>query len=198
MARRGGVGAVGNSARAEVAEHVALWDAYARSIYRYCFRRTGDVALAEDLTSIVFLEAWRRRDVALRDEARLPWLYGIATNVLRNQRRSQRRYEAALARLPSPSPEPDFADVLQERVSAEQEMRVVLDQLAALSSREREVLTLCVWEGLTPQQAAVALGLPETTVRVRLHRARSRLARLTSSSSGAPAVPHDLMQGDVR
>src|ERR671922_1614194 len=46
-----------NSARLEFA---LLWDTYARSIYSYCFRRTADAALAEDLTSIVFLEAWGR------------------------------------------------------------------------------------------------------------------------------------------
>lgn len=153
----------------------ACWDAHAQRIYRYCFRRTGDAALAEDLTSIVFLEAWRRRRDVTPSAA---WLYGVATNVLRNQRRSRRRYEAALARLPRPDPEPDFADMLAERVSAEQEMRVILDRLEALEPLERDVLALCVWEGLSAREAAVALAVPEATVRTRLHRARAHLARL--------------------
>jgi RNA polymerase sigma-70 factor (ECF subfamily) len=54
---------------------------------------------------------------------------------------------------------------------------VVLDALARLPEAECEALTLIVWEGLTPQQAAVALGCSAVAVRVRLHRARRRLAR---------------------
>jgi RNA polymerase sigma-70 factor (ECF subfamily) len=156
-------------------ELVACWDAYAQQIHRYCFRRTGDAALAEDLTSVVFLEAWRRRRDVTPSAA---WLYGIATNVLRNQQRSRRRYEAALARLPRPQPEPDFAETLAERVSAEQEMRLILGRLEALHPLERDALALCVWEGLSTREAAEALDVPEGTVRTRLHRARVHLARL--------------------
>jgi RNA polymerase sigma-70 factor (ECF subfamily) len=167
-------------------ELIACWDAYAPQIHRYCFRRTGDAALAEDLTSIVFLEAWRRRDVT----PSAAWLYGVATNVLRNQHRSRRRHEAALARLPRPQPEPDFAETLTERVSAEQEMRLILDRLESLHPLERDVLALCVWEGLSAREAAAALAVPEATVRTRLHRARAHLARLLPELITA--------EGDVR
>ena len=55
-------------------------------------RATGDWSQAEELTAIVFLEAWRRRtQVELERDNALPWLLGVATNVLRNLRRSQRR-----------------------------------------------------------------------------------------------------------
>ena len=78
-----------------------LFERHGRAVYNYLFRRTADWALAEDLTSVVFLEAWRRRkDVRLEAELALPWLFGIATNVLRNSRRSQWRHRAALERLP--------------------------------------------------------------------------------------------------
>jgi RNA polymerase sigma-70 factor (ECF subfamily) len=81
----------------------ALYERHARAIYNYLFRRCADWALAEDLTSVVFLEAFRRRsEVEMRQGKVLPWLYGVATNVLRNQRRSLRRHAAALKRL-SPS-----------------------------------------------------------------------------------------------
>jgi RNA polymerase sigma factor (sigma-70 family) len=153
-----------------------LWDSHAQAIYRYCFRRTGDATLAEDLTSAVFLEAWRRRgDVAILPEKTLPWLYGVATNVLRNQRRGRRRYEAALRRLARPRPEPDFADAAAERLDCEAEMREILGHVSDLTQLEQEVLALCVWEGLGPQEAAEALGVPVVTVRTRLHRARQRL-----------------------
>jgi RNA polymerase sigma-70 factor (ECF subfamily) len=168
--------------------HVELWDAHAQAIFRYCFRRSGDLALAEDLTSVVFLEAWRRRrDVSLAAEKRLPWLYGVATNVLRNQHRTRRRHEAALARLPRPPHEPDFADSIADRLDDERQMREILEQVHTLSRLEQEVLGLCAWEGLAPAEAALALGVPEATVRTRLHRAREHLRKL--GDSGPPVLP---------
>jgi DNA-directed RNA polymerase specialized sigma24 family protein len=86
-----------------------LFERHAPTVLRFCFRRTGNAALAEDLTSIVFLEAWRRREktVFFRGRAR-PWLLGVALNVLRSQSRAERRYREALARLPAPAaPEPE-------------------------------------------------------------------------------------------
>lgn len=78
-----------------------LFERHAGRIYNHSFRRTGDWALAEDLTSTTFLLAWRGRGRApLEAESALPMLYGIATNVLRNQRRSLRRRREAFARLP--------------------------------------------------------------------------------------------------
>ena len=87
-----------------------LFERHARTIYNFCFRRVGNWATAEDLVSIVFLEAWRRLDKPLPKGRELPWLFGIATNVVRNRRRTERRHAAALKRLPEPSPNPSFAD----------------------------------------------------------------------------------------
>ena len=172
------------AASEETHAHLRLWDAHARTIHRFCFRRTADAALADDLTSIVFLEAWRRRrDLSGSADELLPWLYGVATNVLRNQRRSQRRHHAALTRLPPELEEPDFAEAATDRLDDEAAMRAVLARLSKLSSIEQEVLSLCIWEGLTSQAAAVVLGVPETTVRTRLRRAREHLRLLSESAS---------------
>jgi RNA polymerase sigma-70 factor (ECF subfamily) len=154
-----------------------LFDLYAPAIYGYCFRRTADQALAEDLMSVVFLEAWRRhREV--QPAKVLPWLYGVATNVLRNQWRSGRRYRSALRRLPVAEREEDFADDLVARLDAEERMRVILTVVRSLPELEQDVLALCIWQGLSSGEAAEALGLPEGTVRSRLHRARVHLANL--------------------
>src|SRR5688572_3516499 len=89
----------------------ALFDRHASTVYSYCFRRTADWALAEDLTSVVFLEAWRvRTRMAPAGASAVPLLLGIATNVVRNQWRSRRRHRAALQRLPAADAERDFAD----------------------------------------------------------------------------------------
>jgi RNA polymerase sigma factor (sigma-70 family) len=158
-----------------------IFERHARVVYNYCFRRTGDWSQAEELTAIVFLEAWRRRrQVDLERESALPWLLGVATNVLRNLRRSQRRHRAALERLPRERVA-DFAEDVDERLDDERRMRAALRALRKLPRADQDVLALCVWEELTYQQAALALGVPVGTVRSRLSRARDRLRELTSN-----------------
>lgn len=170
-----------------------LFERHARSVYNYLFRRTADWSLAEDLTSVVFLEAWRRRgDVCLQGESALPWLFGVATNVLRNRRRSQRRHRAALARIPHEHAY-NFADEANARLDDERRMRAVLRAIATLPKREQDVFALCAWEELSYEDAAVALGIPVGTVRSRLSRARARIRELSSANGHErdcePAVP---------
>lgn len=155
-----------------------LFRRHADVIYNYCFRRLGDWGAAEDMVSIVFLEAWRRRDARIRPGRVLPWLYGIATNVVRNRRRSERRYAAALHRLPPDVLAPDPADDVVAQIDDERRMKRLLERVSELPQREQDVLALCVWSELSYEDAASALGLPTGTVRSRLSRARSRLREL--------------------
>jgi RNA polymerase sigma-70 factor, ECF subfamily len=155
-----------------------LFERHARSVYNYLFRRTGDWSLAEDLTSIVFLEAWRRRkDVRLERDPALPWLLGVATNVLRNRRRSQWRHRAALERVPRERA-PDFAADADARLDDARRAGSALRALGKLPKREQDVLALCGWANLSYDEAAAALDLPVGTVRSRLSRARARLLDL--------------------
>jgi RNA polymerase sigma-70 factor (ECF subfamily) len=184
-------------ASADAIHHVRLWDEHGQRIYRYCFRRTADRELAEDLTSIVFLEAWRRRaKVELSPETELPWLYGVAANVLRNQRRKQRRYRAALARLPRPRGEHDLADDALDRLDDQERMAQLVRRMESLPQIEQEVLSLCAWENLTPKEAAAALDVPEATVRTRLHRARARLRALDEANESAPLAGVTRVEGE--
>jgi RNA polymerase sigma-70 factor (ECF subfamily) len=184
------------SARGEHDAFERLFERHARRVFGFCFRQTGDAATAEDLTSITFLEAWRRRNIVIDEGKVVPWLLGVANNAVRHQRRSARRYRRALGRLPPPAAVADHADEAADRLLAEQEARAVLSHLARLPKLERSVLALVAWEGLTPAEAAYALDVPEGTVRSRLHRARKRLggatvrqpndvATVTSSSQSA-------------
>jgi RNA polymerase sigma factor (sigma-70 family) len=159
-----------------------LFERHADLIYNYCFRRLGDRVAAEDMLSIVFLEAWRRRGKALPSGKVLPWLYGIATNVVHNERRSRRRYAAALSRLPVETVEPDLAERADERLGSELQMRGALALLTRLPKREQDVFVLCSWMELSYEDAAAALGIPVGTVRSRLSRAHARLRELDSPS----------------
>jgi RNA polymerase sigma-70 factor (ECF subfamily) len=162
-----------------------LFERHARAIYNYCFRQTGSWASAEDLVSVVFLEAWRRRrDVSLHQDSALPWLHGVATNVCRNSLRGSRRHRAALRRITEQLSEPDPAEAVADRVDDERRMRELRAAIGTLPRREQEVLGLVVWSGLDYAAAAAALGVPVGTVRSRLFRARARL----SSRLNLPAL----------
>jgi len=165
-----------------------LFERYGQAIYAYCFHRTADAGRAADLMSVTFIEAWRRRKVALHGDKVLPWLFGVATNVLRNERRARRRYQAALDRLPAALDEQDFAEEATNRLDAERRMREALHLLRRLSRGERDVLVLAAWQGLSPEDAADALGISAGAARTRLSRARKRLALLTSTESSANSM----------
>lgn len=171
----------------------ALYDRYADRVHSYCFRRTASVTSAQDLNSVVWLEAWRGRDKAeLHEDGSLaPWLFGIARNVIRNSERSTRRHRAALDRLPDPLHEPDHADLVSERLDDERRMAEVLAAVAELPQREQDVLTLVAWADLGHAEVAAALGISVGTVKSRLSRARARLRRgdePTLSTSPAPLI----------
>lgn len=159
-----------------------LFRRHADVLYNYCFRRVGNWSTAEELVSIVFLEAWRRRKADVQPGMVLAWLYGIATNVVRNRRRSERRYAAAVGRMPAERPSPDLSDDVVARTDDERRMRQLLGRVAQLPRHEQDVLALCGWSELTYEEAAAALGVPVGTVRSRLSRARNRLRELDQLS----------------
>ena len=159
-----------------------LYERHARTIYNYLFRRLGDWSEAEDLTAVVFLEAFRRRrEVVIVEGKLLPWLYGIATNVLRNRRRALWRHHRLVSRLAC-EPGNDVTPDVAARAEAVVQMRSVLKQIARLPRSQQDVVALCVWSGLSYEEAAAALQVPVGTVRSRLSRARAALAEL----DGAP------------
>ena len=129
----------------------------------------------------MFLEAWRRRGaVRLETDSALPWLLGVATNVLRNSWRSRRRHRAALERLPRETVPPFDADS-DERLDDEARMRGILVHVDALPHDQQDVLALCVWAELSYEEASAALRVPVGTVRSRLSRAKARLRELAGA-----------------
>ncbi len=105
----------------------------------------------------------------------LPWLYGVATNVIRHETRSLLRHRKALERLPRTLAEPDHADEVVGRLQDQARMQAVLDGLRSLTQIEQEAIALCVWAELSYADAAVAMQVPIGTVRSRLARAREKL-----------------------
>ena len=164
------------SAEADPEAFGELYARHARAVFAFCARRTGDLALAEDLTSVVFLEAWRRRrSVQLTATSALPWLLGTAHNVVRNQRRSLRRHRAALQRLPMDRASPSGEEEAIARIDAQRTLSVALRAVHRLPPEQRDAVNLVLWSGLSYEDAAQALGVPIGTVRSRIARARATL-----------------------
>jgi len=162
-----------------------IFDRHARAIYRYLSRRVGPAA--DDLLGETFLAAFRSRATYIPDRALVrPWLFGIATNVLRHHARVEERRYRALSRLTPEAPEVLMADNAVIRVDA-QALRGELSRvLASLAAGDRDVLLLAAWADLSYGEIATVLEIPVGTVRSRLNRAR----RITRSSLG-PAWPND-------
>lgn len=168
----------------DAAAFAELYLRHSRGVYNHCFRRTGSWTLAEDLTSVVFLETWRRRDlIELVEVSLLPFLLGTANNLIYKQTRTLLRHRRALARLPRSTTLPDHADEAAERVDAEARMRGVLDSIQQLPRVEQDAVALCIWAGLSYADAAIAMGVPVGTVRSRLSRARGRLREASAEST---------------
>ena len=140
------------------------------AVHGFLARRAGH-QVADDLLGEVWVRAFAARggyDPG-HDEAR-PWLYGIARNVLRAHWRARRDTDHAAAE-EAVDPWDDVVDRLDSAAQAQ----VLVSALRALPAAERDVLLLVAWEQLTPAEAAVVLGVPQGTVRSRLHRARAAL-----------------------
>lgn len=153
-----------------------IFDRHIDRIRRYSVARVGASA-ADDVAAETFRIAFEQRvSFDLRAAGALPWLYGIAANLVRRELRSRARGYAALERFASrPSP---FADPLSDvasRLDARDNLDDLRDALAALSDDERELLLLIAWDELSPTAGAQVLGIPAETARTRLHRARKKI-----------------------
>lgn len=155
------------------------------AVVRYLTRRVGG-QVAEDLTAELFLRAFRRRAVYEPTYATaLPWLMGIASRLIAEHRRYERRRLDALARaasVPSECGDTPDAGLAPELVAA----------VRALSGSDRDTLLLVVWGELSYEEAALALGVAVGTVRSRVARARQQLAEAVDTTT---RPGHALPQG---
>ncbi len=156
-----------------------LYERHASSVFRFLSRRAGPAA-AEDLLSEVFVAALsaRGRVVAHDSGSALPWLYGIAANVLRHHFRDSRAGGAATCDTGM-----DW-DAVEARLDAQSRRGQLRLALNALSPAERDLLLLVAWEELTPAEAARVVGISQVAARSRLHRARMRAARALQAAAG--------------
>jgi RNA polymerase sigma-70 factor (ECF subfamily) len=152
-----------------------LYDRHASVIYRYAARRAGDFA-ADDVTSETFLVAWEQLDTydLGRDDAR-PWLFGIATNLLRRHHRAEDKMLKTAAKAASREAVADASDRIAAQVDAVVATGRIAGTLKSMAAIDRETLLLYAWADLTYEGIALAMDVPVGTVRSRLNRARRTL-----------------------
>ncbi|MGL5928154.1 MAG: RNA polymerase sigma factor [Dermatophilaceae bacterium] len=159
------------------------------ALHRYLVRRCppGDV---DDALAEVLLVLWRRFDDVPAEEP-LPWCYGVARGVLANQRRSERRRTALVARVvaldpPRPATPPSDDDHPSSAVT---------EAMSCLRATDQELLRLWAWEELGPAEIATVLGTSANAAAIRLHRAKGRL-RTALAMKGLRSVRTGTVHGE--
>jgi RNA polymerase sigma factor (sigma-70 family) len=155
--------------------------------------RSDSELIAREVFRIAFEQRRRFRPVY---ESALPWLYGLATNLLLKRWRGDARAARALARLQAASLNGDGElEAAEDRLSMAQTRTRLLEALAGLDPRDRDVVVLVAWEELTYEEVAAALDIPLGTVRSRLNRARRVFRELLADSGDEPVMligkPHE-------
>jgi RNA polymerase sigma-70 factor (ECF subfamily) len=164
----------------------SVFERHVDEIYGYISRRVG-TALAEELTAETFARAFARREtfVALHDGAG-PWLYGIATNLIHNARRAERRQLLAYGKAAAISSDrPNEFEQADARVDALRAAQRLVDALLELDPGDRDTLLLFAWQDLSYKEVGTALDIPAGTVASRINRSRRRL----QASLGAASTP---------
>lgn len=173
-----------------------LYREHYRAVLRYVVRRTGVLEDAHDVVADVFLVAWQRR-ADMPAERALPWLYGVAANLLSHLHRSGERAARAYRRVGNDLATRTVADPAELVEQADAAART-LTVLRELRPSDQEVLLLHAWEELRGKDLGTALGCSAAAAAVRLYRARRRLAdhvRSTGQPSTVSATSQS-MQGE--
>jgi RNA polymerase sigma-70 factor (ECF subfamily) len=179
-----------------VSEHerfTAMFREHYPRVLAFVLRRTDPVR-AHDVVADTFTAAWRHFD-RLPVEP-LPWLFRVARGCLANELRTDRRQARIAEKIAGRGVEPAPDHALS--VIADAGLRQAMTRL---SPADREALLLVGWEGLDNETAASVLGCSAVTFKVRVHRARRRLARLLESAdregvaSGSPAPRRSPVSG---
>src|SRR5262245_4386306 len=162
------------ASRREVAGLVQdLLERWLPRVYRFALRLTQDAHAAEDLTQETFLRAWRHREHLREPGSARAWLFRIAANLWRDQRR---RGRSAVARAELLNVEPaDCSRRPEAEASDREDLRRALQALDTLPDRQREVLYLSACEGLPPREIAAVLGISPEAAKASLSLARKRL-----------------------
>ncbi len=151
-----------------------LYDRYANDVYRFAYWLTGNPHDAGDITSETFVRAWTAPEEP-RTETVKAYLFTIARNLHRNRWRRQSRLEGLDETMLDKTPQPDEAAVYED------EFQLTMKAVHALPEMDRTVLLLRAEQDLSYEDIAAATGLSAIAVRVRVFRARAKIAEILNA-----------------
>ena len=178
-------------------EFKVMYDRNFDAVARYCLRRLPE-GTAHDAVSEVFLTAWRRFGSVPSGDESLPWLYGVAKNVVRNIDRSHRRSLRLSARV---NAQPNYNEPSPEvQVVRNEQDDELVSALKTLKPNDQEVLRLRAYEDLSVRQISIALNCSEEAAKKRVSRALSRLRKAAAIDQPDPSGinPRATHQGGER
>lgn len=155
----------------------ALYRAHARDVHRFALFLSGDAVLADDIASETFVRAWHAR--SRLDLATVKaYLFAIARNLYLQQRQRANRLGPLDDRLADPRPGP------HERMRARQDLEAVLAALQELPEIDRAAVLMRASDELPYEEIAKALDISVSSAKVKVHRARLKLAEARRSKEG--------------
>ena len=158
-----------DEAAAPLVDFAGLYRTHARDLHRFALYLSGDASLADDLVSEGFVRAWTARERVEMPSVR-GYLFAIVRNLFLQHLRSQRR------RVPLDEGIIDTQPGPEDRARDQSELRVVLAALAELPEVDRAAVLMRADEGLSYEEIAAALGVSIAAAKVKVHRARLKLA----------------------
>jgi RNA polymerase sigma-70 factor, ECF subfamily len=167
--------------RIALGDKAALQELFIRHhirVYRFILRLLGNTAVAEELTSEVFLDVWRQPTFECR-VAVSTWILAIARYKALTARRHRSReqcVEIPMEAIEDPTDDPE--QMIQKKNRAD----ILRRYLAELSVEHREIVDLVYYHERSVEEAATILGIPKNTVKTRMFYARRRLAHMLTEA----------------
>jgi RNA polymerase sigma-70 factor, ECF subfamily len=159
------------------AEFSSIYRTHAHELRRFAVYLSGNTAVADDLVAEAFVRAWTVRDRIEFSTVR-GYLFAIIRNLFLQHRRREQRGQPLDDAMIDTAPRPDT------QITDSDELRVVLAALAQLPEIDRAAVLMRADDGLPYEDIAAALGISVTSAKVRVHRARLKLAAVLPTSRG--------------
>jgi RNA polymerase sigma-70 factor (ECF subfamily) len=162
--------------RAPLVDFAALYREQGADVHRFALFLCGDPALADDLTSEAFVRVWTARERVDLATVRA-YLFAIVRNLFLQSRHRDRRRAPLDERMPTDEPGPET------KARDQSALRAVLAALAILPELDRAALLMRAEDSLPYEEIARALGLSTSAAKVRVHRARLKLAEILHAAN---------------
>ena len=156
-----------------------IYRRHASALFRFAWGLCGDRTCAEDLVSETFVRLLTRAP-KIRTQTALAYLLAVARNTYLTSKHRKHREVPLAEDIPASGQDPG------QRLDDQARLKVVLETLGKLSEGERAALLLRVDHELPYEEIAAALGISVGAAKVRVHRARMRLAEVTELQGSIP------------